>query len=287
MIGEIGLGLSITLLSAFALNWGYLREHDAAAQLPPVSVRRPLRSARMLFASRDWVVGFVSESAGWGLFVLALALAPLGLVQAVSAGGIGILAFLVSRFGGRLTRRERIGVQLSIGGLALLGVSLVGGAEQGHDAPLAGLVLWLAASAGGAALATGAGVARLGGGPAFGLAAGTLFAGGDVATKAVVSGQPLFIPVLLGFYGAGTLMLQMGFQRDGALVTAGMATLFTNAIPIVAGAILFAEPLPGGVYGALRVLAFVLVVGSAVFLSRPRNAPSAPRTPPAQRPVGR
>jgi hypothetical protein len=36
---------------------------------------------------------------------------------------------------------------------------------------------------------------------------------------------------MIACYGAGTMLLQMGFQRGGALVTAGLATLFTNAIP--------------------------------------------------------
>lgn len=115
MIGEIGLGLGITLVSAIALNWGYLREHDAASTLPPLSVRRPLHTARLLLASRRWLTGFVAEMGGWGLFVFALSLAPLALVQAVSAGGIGILAALVSRFSlARLSVAERLGVGLSI-----------------------------------------------------------------------------------------------------------------------------------------------------------------------------
>ena len=43
----------------------------------------------MLLRSRDWVIGFATESGGWVLYVVALRLAPLSLVQAVSASGIG------------------------------------------------------------------------------------------------------------------------------------------------------------------------------------------------------
>jgi hypothetical protein len=85
------------------------------------------------------------------------------------------------------------------------------------------------------------------------------------------------------------MLLQMGFQRGGALVTAGLATLLTNAIPIVAAMTIFHEPLPGGAFGALRVLSFAAVVASAVFLARqdPAKRPpastreSAPRSPSA------
>ena len=268
MTAAVGAALIITLVSALALNWGYLREHEAAGTLPPLSIQRPYRTARLLLASRSWLTGFAAEMTGWGLFVLALALAPLALVQAVSAGGIGILAALVSRFSPRrLSTRERLGVGLSVVGLVLLGVSLAGGVGPGREASWTSLALWLIGSAGAVAAIIGLARSRLGGGVAFGAAAGIAFAAGDVATKATVSGDVALAPVLIASYGAGTLLLQMGFQRGGALRVAGLATLLTNTIPIVAGAAIFHEPLPDGVLGVLRVLAFVAVVVSAVLLA--------------------
>ena len=51
---------------------------------------------------------------------------------AVAAGGIGVLAFIVARTTGTpLDERERVGVVVAISGLALLGISLAGGSEQG------------------------------------------------------------------------------------------------------------------------------------------------------------
>ena len=47
-----------------------------------------------------------------------------------------------------------------------------------------------------------------------------------------------------------------------------MATLWTNALPIAAGTILFGEPIPGGNLGAVRVAAFAAVVAGAFLLSR-------------------
>jgi len=52
--------------------------------------------------------------------------------------------------------------------------------------------------------------------------------------------------------------------------------LWTNALPIAAGTALFAEALPGGGLGALRVAAFVLVLVGAVALSRRGAAPGEP-----------
>jgi len=53
-----------------------------------------------------------------------------------------------------------------------------------------------------------------------------------------------------------------------------VATLLTNALPIAAGPVLFAEPLPSGALGVLRVLAFAAVVAGAALLARPK--PAAP-----------
>src|SRR5262249_18273862 len=98
-----------------------------------------------------------------------------------------------------------------------------------------------------------------------------LYAAGDVGTKAVVSGgfHVGFVPALLACHGLAFVALQLGFQRGGALTTAGLATLWTNALPIVAGMIVFGEPLPGGVLGVARIAAFAAVVAGAALLTRP------------------
>ena len=54
--------------------------------MPPLSIRSPVASLRHLLVSRRWLFGFTIEWCGWALFVLALSLAPLSLVQATAAG---------------------------------------------------------------------------------------------------------------------------------------------------------------------------------------------------------
>jgi hypothetical protein len=132
VLAQTLLALGLTLVSACLLNWGYLTEHASASALPRLSIHAPVRSLRLLLGSRRWLVGFGAETAGFCLSVAAIALAPLALVQAVAAGGIGVLAFLVARTTGtRLDARERFGVIAAIAGLMLLGVSLAGGSEHG------------------------------------------------------------------------------------------------------------------------------------------------------------
>jgi hypothetical protein len=266
------VALVLALASTVLVNLAYLREHDAAAALPVLSIRRPLQSARVLLTDRSWLLGFAMESAGFALYVAALALASLALVQSISAGGIGLLAYVSARVTGRpLGGRERNGVLLSVVGLVALGVSLAGGSGEGGKGSTAAILLWLAATAGAAVLVISVGRKVLGVAVAEGIAGGLFFSLGDVSTKVATQGgiRLLFvIPVILG-YTLGTWLLQLGYQRGGALTVAGLATLLTNAVPIAAGTIVLDEPVPSGVYGGLRILAFAAVTAGAILLARP------------------
>jgi hypothetical protein len=273
------IGLVLALLSSGCLSWGFFRQHGTVAGMPALSVRRPLASLRSLFADRRWLAGFLAGIAGWALYVAALRLAPLSLVQAVSAGGIGLLALFVVRAGGvRLSRPEWAGVVASVAGLALLGVSLAGGAAAGHHGSPAAVGLWVVASVLAAGLLAGPLAPWLGGGAGFGVAAGVLYAAGDVATKAAVAGgvAVLFTLVVLACHGLAFVTLQLGFQRGGVLATAGVSTLAMNSLPIAAGTALFAESLPSGAMGVVRLLAFATVVCGAGLLARPQ-VPEAAR----------
>src|SRR5688500_13467464 len=114
---QITIALLITIASACALNVGYLIEHSVVSRLPPLSFRHPMRSVRSVLSEHRWLLGFGIEATGWLLYVLALALAPLSLVQATAAGGIGILAVMVSRITGvPLSSVERLGVAIAVVG---------------------------------------------------------------------------------------------------------------------------------------------------------------------------
>jgi len=250
------------------VNWAYTKEHEAAAAMPPLSPRRPFRSLGLLLGNRGWLIGFATESAGWLVYVAALRLAPLSLVQAVSASGIAVLALLsVHGHPRRLAVPERLAVAIALIGLLLLSLSLVGAKPSSHTPHLGGVVLWLAASAGAAVVLV---VARIpiARAAALGLATGLLFADGDISAKLVSSGG-IWLVALLSLvvcYAAGTSVLQAAFQHGSALTAAGIATLVTNAVPIAAGFVLFDEALPHGLKGALQIAAFASIVGSAALL---------------------
>jgi hypothetical protein len=279
------VALGLAAVSTTLTNLAYLREHDAAADLPCLSMRRPLHSLRLLLTSRGWLLGFAMESGGFALYAAALALAPLALVQSIGAGGIGVLGFVSARMSGRrLDRRHLSGVSLSVIGLVALAVSLAHSSGQGRNGSTFDVLLWLGAS-GAAAVAVLVVGRRLGAQAiADGIAGGLLFSIGDISTKLATQGGArfAFVATLVIGYTLGTSLLQLGYQRGGALTVAGLATLLTNALPIAAGTVVLHEPVPYGALGAVRILAFAAVTTSAILLAAPEPAPPEAHHEPAR-----
>ncbi len=279
-----GVAIALAVVSTTLTNFAYLREHDAAAALPCLSMRRPVESLRLLLGDRTWLTGFLMEGGGFAAYAGAVSLASLALVQSIGAGGIGVLAFISSRVSGRpLGRRRLTGVVLSMVGLLALGISLVQGSGEGGRGEVAAIIAWMLGTAVLALIVLAVGRARGGLAAAEGVAGGLLFSIGDLSTKVATEGGArfLFVITLVIGYTLGSSLLQLGYQRGGTLTVAGLATLCTNAVPIIAGAVLLAEPVPAGVFGVLRVLAFCAVVAGAILLASPDQAaarPAAART---------
>jgi hypothetical protein len=277
---RLAAGLLLAVLSTCALSYGFYLQHSAASGLPALTVRRPVASLTALFGNWRWVAGFVTGLGGWALYIAALWLAPLSLVQATAAGGVGVLA-LLARFGGAiLSRTEAAAVGVSIGGLLLLGLSLPAGAHsapQPWPAPLAWTLGSMVAAAAAATIVAkwlrpGAGLAA---------AAGLLYAAGDVATKAAVGGTSpvtLFALLLPVCHGLAFACVQAAFQRGTVMATAGVSSLLTNVLPILAGVIVFHEHMPAGAAGILRGLGFAgAVIGAALLAGRGNQRPDRPR----------
>jgi len=269
------IGLVLAFASALVTNIAYSFEHDAAVALPPLSPRRPFHSVRYLLHDRRWLKAFGTETAGWLMYVAALRLAPLALVQSIVASCVAVLAFVTARgHPGRLARRERLAVILALIGLVLLGLSLIGKDTHDHHPPPLGVIVWLAACGAAAAILILV-PTRFGRAASLGLATGLLFAVGDISAKLIGYGGAWLIALvsLIIGYGLGTSVLQSAYQKGDALTAAGTATIVTNAVPIVAGFLLFGETLPHGIRAVAQIAAIACLIASAVFLGRP-DAPS-------------
>jgi drug/metabolite transporter (DMT)-like permease len=282
------LPLSLALASVVALDAGFLLQQHAAAGAPALSLRRPLAAARALAGARIWVAGFAVGLAGWGLYLLALAKAPLSLVQGVSAGGIGLLVLVAAALGRvRPSRRDVAGALLATGGLLLLTATL-GPSDLARARAVDGVAL---AVIGAVTVAGALAVALRGGAAACGLAAGALYGLGDVASKALFVALPShpgalavasspWLYATLAAHGGGFVLLQRAFQQGGPVASVAPMTAAMNLLPIAAGITVFADPLPPtpSLVGA-RILAFTVVAGGATLLAPSRlQTTQAPAT---------
>jgi uncharacterized membrane protein len=269
------IGLLLALATAAMFNWSWVAQHTITSQLPRLTVRRPLWSLGQLFGHRRWRFAFLIGVAGWAFYIVAVHLAPLSLVQAVSAGGIALLAVFAQRaLGQPLPRREWVGIGFAVVGLVFLAVSLAGGESPTKHGSWLAVAAWFALSGIAAALSIGPVAPLLASGAGLGLAAGLMYAAADVGTKAAWYGglYLLLIAPVWACHGLAFTFIQLSFQRGRALATAGLSSFCTNSLPIAGGILVYHEHVPGGVLGALRVVAFVCVVIGAAAVARKERA---------------
>jgi drug/metabolite transporter (DMT)-like permease len=291
------IGILVALVCAFLTNLAFLFKHRGATAAPPVDVRRPLASASGLFRSRWFVIGWVVAVVAWAFHVLALALAPLSIVQVILASGLVLLAVMADRlFGFAVGPRQWIGLIAMSAGLALITLTQppVDGAHSAFaPAAMAGFEGGLMVLA--AVLIAVPRVVALRSerrGLALGAASGVLFGVSDVALKGLVGmvgGGPLASAVpwalvalaasVSAFYASAR-----GLQDGDAVPVIAITGTAANVIGIVGGIVVFGDPLPSDTAGiVLQVVAFVLIVVAAALTPAPTRAASAPERYP--RPV--
>src|SRR5256714_15390357 len=110
MTPRLEIGLALALACACTTNLGSLYKHRGAQHAPAVDIRRPLRTARSLLASKWFAIGLAVAIGAGALHIAALTLAPLSVVQAVLAAGVVLLGVMGERlFGLRVLRRHWAG----------------------------------------------------------------------------------------------------------------------------------------------------------------------------------
>jgi len=278
------LGLIFAVVSALAANVAVLCKHRGATHAPTVRFTQPLRSAIALFRSKWWLIGFAVAAVAWGFHVGAMALAPLSMVQAVTAGGLALLALPAQKvFGIRLGRREWAGLCLSAIGLAWLAVTAQ--ASEHHSAySFAGLLAFegTLVAVGATLLHTGT---RHGGhlrsGVVLGVAAGILVGVGNVSTKALTGGVAsdgllaLLSPWTVLTICVGVLAffaLARGLQIGPPIQVIALSSIAGNVTAIAGGVLVFGDPIGGDTLGIiLRAAAFCAVIAAAALMPAPRT----------------
>ena len=282
------IGLAIAALSALASNVAFLMRHRGANAAPDVDIRSPVRSVASLFAVKWWTIGFAVQIVAWLLHVTALRLAPLSLVQTVLAGGFIVLGIVAERFFGfKLGRREWIGITLTTLGLGLLGITAGQAETNGTHAsyPIAAAIAFE-----GGLIALGAAAfvwhRRPRGGTHAGVllggAAGLLFTVSHVGIKALTReidvGAPatllnVWVPVVIGAFVVAFFASARSLQVGAAVPVIAITSVTSNVSAILAGIVVFRDPLgEDPLTIAIRVAAFALVVIAAALFPAPMRA---------------
>jgi drug/metabolite transporter (DMT)-like permease len=292
------IGILLAVACALAGNVGFLYKHRGARAAPAVDMRRPLHTARSLFASPLFALGMLIAVAAWILHVAAMALAPLSLVQAVLAGGVVLLAVIAERvFGLRLGRRQWIGVGLTATGLLLLGVTVQGPHGVQASFSTSGMIAFQACLVtAGTLLIAGP---RIGAferqhGFMLGAAAGILFGVSDLAIKAISMNVGRNLPLgLLNPWTAVALAASIAafyasakaLQDGDPVPVIAITGTAGNVAGIIGGIIVFADPMPGNTLAlAVQCTAFALVLAAAWLMPAPIHAASPATSFPSSAP---
>lgn len=287
-MGSVETGIALALVAALIANLASLFKHRGCQRVAPIHIRRPLRAARDLARSRWFAAGWGLAAAAWLLHVAALSMAPISIVQAVLAGGAVTLAVMSQRlFGNPVGRRQWLALLLGGAGLALLAVTVPHFGDSRSDfaaVSILGFEGGLALVAAGLALGHRSERLAARRGILLAALAATLFAFAGIAIKGLTGAGGASIAVVVPWVGLIVLCGGLAqyaavaaLQRGGAIETIGLMGLVANATQIVAGLLVFGDPLSTDALGiALQATAFAMVCLSALLLPDPSEQPRAP-----------
>ncbi|MBV9416888.1 MAG: esterase family protein, partial [Solirubrobacterales bacterium] len=258
--------LLLALLSAAMINLGFVLQHRGHARAL-ADGRRGLRGG---FREPSWLIGQALGWAGFAGAVVAVALAPLTLVQAFSAGSLALSVPLAARLFGHSLCRRQLAV-FGIIALSLVSLPIGVGGRHGHLAP--GLLIVALMTV----LLTASTLAPVIGAAGRAIAAGALYGAADAAIKATAvtlrghgAGFAVGWVVLAGVctFG-GFLAFQAALRGGDAVRPLSLMNAFTAVTAVVLGVAAFGEPLGATPAAAIaHVGAIALVIACVRPLAR-------------------
>lgn len=279
---QLALCLGLGFVASVLLALGLTMMKSRAEALPVAS--RGNAAGAVLAWLRDpvWIGGLAVETAGYALYVVALAGAPVSLMAVTMQGGIALFVVFAALF---LGERARFWEWLGIGAFLVAALMLADSLDAGtvEGAANAG------ALAGTSMIAAAIAMAPLGArrlrqsGAGFAIASGIAFGMGSLYTKALADGlvrmpglstladtlllHP-YVYLIVAANVAGLVMLQNSFALGRGIITMPLSSAFSNVVPIIGGIAAFGERLPADPLGAgMRVGAFALTIIAGVALA--------------------
>ena len=276
-------GLILALTSAALINIGFLLQHRGLRRTSGRGVLAPLRD-------RVWLSGQAIGWVGFAAQIVAVAVAPLSLVQAFAAGGLALSVPLAAgMFHHHITRAQIVTVLAMAAGLAVLPVGFSTARDHLDSSAL------VVATAVGAVAALG--VARVPAVWARAIAAGVFYGLADAAIKAVSLGWHAhgitaaisgWTAVAAAGTFAGFLAFQSSLRGDRPVASISLMNGLAALVALVCGLVAFGESLGIGPAAATAhlvaiaiVLAGVPVLAAAQTEIAESGASGSRRAPPA------
>jgi uncharacterized membrane protein len=271
--------------AAVTFDAGVLLLKARGDRLPPLGWPPKATVLRAYGADHLWLLGLLLQPAGYALYLWALALGQVALVQPVMSAGIVVfVGFAVLILGERLHRAEWLAVAAVAAGLFLLGS---GRAPEGEAAAGPTGAAWAVGIYSAGVIGAAAGWAIWGRGRASGVVLGvwsgallglaSLYAKGFSTTLARLGLGPWFWTVVADPYlylttlgnVAGFYVLLNALRQARAGVVFALSSTLSNVVPIVGAMVGMGERLPEDTLAAaLRIAALLLTLGGAAALAR-------------------
>ena len=235
-----------------------------------------------------WLLGLFFQPLGYSLYLWALEIAPLNIVQTTMSSGVVIfVVFAVCFLGERLTRVEWGAMGAVVVGMILLGISLSPDAESSQSLIDPWVVFYLSLILVGLSAVAWFALASAGQpnrrGMALGIVSGLLLGLASIYARGLAlhlaespPGQLLryaittpYAPLTLCANMAGFFLLLGAFRGERASIVLALSATLSNVVPILGGMIALGEVLPSDPRLATsRLLAFSLTLGGAALLLR-------------------
>lgn len=286
------LAVACAVAASLAINYAMYLQKKAVERLPAVKLEISWTVFIAFASNRPWLIAIGVSLVGGAFYSVAILLAPISVVQPIVASGVALLAYLAMKnLGEKPGKADLYAIGVTILGVILIGVSLAEGIppEAEHDPAVlwifTGVVVFLALvipllmrGSGGNRQAAGLGISV---GLLFGISA--IFArlllldwSNQFSTRGV---SVVFTSIFLLAWALtlipAFIMLQAALQRGMAVVVVPIVAGLSQLVPILGGMIALNEPFPeSAALSAVRVLAFVLILGATVILSRTAEEPS-------------
>jgi len=279
---SIHLAITIAALAAVGFQIGTIFQKKAAVRLPKLVFPISGRTLWAFLTDFMWIGSFGFKVVCWIGLLVALANAPVSIIEPIMGLGLAVLALFAWLFlKERLSAGDWAGIFVVIVGLVLLGVSTekteVRGLESVSYTWLAIICTALLSLVAVARIVAKRRPGRMNLEVILGLASGVMTGVAILLTRVMLLGLKaqhylmfgILLALVIGINLSSVFTSQAGFQRGRAIVVMAMLSVVNKVIVVLGGFFILGEALPEDpVKGTLRIVALVMLLGGTAFLAR-------------------